>query len=274
MMRLTFLALVLIAQSVFADTLPRPDHIVIVIEENKSFQQIIGSKDAPYINALAQSGLLFTDSHGITHPSQPNYLALFSGSTHNITNDACLLELNGDNLATTLISKNFSFVSYSETMPETAYLGCMSGAYKRKHNPLSNWLALAKLNQPFTTFPQDFAKLPTVALIVPNQFDDMHDGSIAQGDSWLAKNIDQYAQWALTHNSLLIVTWDEDNGSTDNHIATFFVGPMVKPGQSSQHINHYSLLRTISEMYGLPYLGYSNNEKSTSDVWKSVGAKH
>jgi len=271
MMRYILFALVLIAQSALADNLPRPDHIVIVVEENKSFQQIIGSKDAPYINALAQRGVLFTDSHSITHPSQPNYLALFSGSTHNITNDACLLELKGDNLASNLIAKNLSFTSYSETMPEPAYLGCMSGKYMRKHNPLSNWLTLANLNQPYTAFPQDFAKLPTVALVVPNQLDDMHDGSIAQGDAWLAQNIEQYAQWALTHNSLLIVTWDEDNGTAINHIATIFVGAMVKPGESAQHINHYSVLHTISEMYGLPYLGNSAEEKSINGVWKKAG---
>ena len=263
-------ALILVAHSAIADSLPRPDHIVIVMEENKAFRQVIGNKDAPYINALAQRGVLFTESYGITHPSQPNYLALFSGSTHNITNDSCLLELNGENLASSLIAKNLSFVSYSETMPEGAYLGCMHGAYMRKHNPLSNWLTLAKLNQPYTAFPQDFAKLPTVALVVPDQLNDMHDGSIAQGDVWLAKNIEQYAQWALTHNSLLVVTWDEDDGSDSNHIATILLGAMIKPGQSAQRINHYTLLHTISEMYGLPYLGHSAEEKSISNVWKSA----
>jgi acid phosphatase len=273
-MRFALIALMLAAQNVIADPLPRPDHIVIVVEENKSFQQIIGNKDAPYINALAQRGMLFTESYGITHPSQPNYLALFSGSTHNITNDACLLELNGDNLASMLLAKNLSFVSYSETMPETAYLGCMYGAYMRKHNPLSNWLALAKLNQPYFAFPQDFTKLPTAALVMPDQRNDMHDGSVAQGDAWLAQNMERYAQWALTHNSLLIVTWDEDNGSAGNHIATIFFGAMVKSGQSAQHINHYTLLRAVSEMYGLPYLGYSADEKSISDVWKSSAKAH
>ena len=272
-MRFGLIALILVAQSVIADPLPRPDHIVIVMEENKSFQQIIGNKDAPYINALAQRGMLFTESYGITHPSQPNYLALFSGSTHNITNDACLLELTGDNLASMLIAQNLSFVSYSESLPEASYLGCMSGAYMRKHNPLSNWLALAKLNQPYSAFPQDFNMLPTVALVMPNQRNDMHDGSIAQGDDWLAQNIDKYAQWALMHNSLLIVTWDEDNGSAGNHIATVFLGAMVKPGQSAQHINHYTLLRMISEMYDLPYLGHSSEEKSISSIWKSSGTK-
>lgn len=271
---LTLFALVLLAQPAFADPLPRPDHIVLVIEENKAFQQIIGSQNAPYINSLAQRGMLFTESYGVTHPSQPNYIALFSGSTHNITNDSCLLELKGDNLATSLISHNFSFASFSETMPEASYLGCMFGSYMRKHNPLSNWLELAKFNQPFSAFPQDFTKLPTVSLVVPNQQDDMHDGTIEQGDAWLSKNLEQYAQWALTNNSLLIVTWDEDNGSSANHIATIFVGGMIKSGKSSQHINHYTILRTISDIYGLPYIGSSASELSITDVWRSPVLKH
>jgi len=251
-----------------AQPLPRPDHIVIVVEENKSFAQIIGNPDAPYINALTLRGALFTQSYGITHPSQPNYLALFSGYTHGIGSDACPLELGGANLTSVLIDKKLSFVSYAESMPGTGFEGCIHGAYMRKHNPVANWKALAALNQPFSIFPQDFAKLPTVALVVPDQRNDMHDGSVAQGDAWLARNIEPYAQWAMTHNSLLIVTWDEDNGSADNRVATLFIGSMVKRGSSTQHINHYNTLRTIEEMLGLPYLGESAQAKPIGGVWQ------
>lgn len=274
-MWLLFFFLVLIAQSALAaDALPRPDHIVIVVEENKSFSQIIDNKDAPYINALARRGVLFTNSYGVTHPSQPNYLALFSGTTRGIGSNACPLDLTGKNLGSALIAQGLSFASYSESMPETGYTGCMYGAYMRKHNPAANWKELAAFNQPFSAFPQDFTKLPTVALVMPDQLDDMHDGSIAQGDAWLEKNIGQYAQWAMTHNSLLVVTWDEDNGSEGNRIATMFVGAMVKPGKSMQRINHYTLLRMLSEMFALPYLGESAEQKSISDVWLKPGNKH
>lgn len=257
-----------------ADTLPRPDHVVIVVEENKSFSQIIGSRDAPYINTLAQRGMLFTQSYGITHPSQPNYLALFSGSLHGISSNDCPLALQGDNLGGVLIAKGLSFISYADSMPEAGYAGCMVGAYRRKHNPAANWKELTAFNQPFTAFPQDFTQLPTVALVVPDQLNDMHDGSIAQGDAWLAQNLERYAQWALTHNSLLIVTWDEDNGSEANRSATIFVGEMVKPGKSAQRINHYTVLRMLSEMYDLPVLNESNKEKSIADVWQAVAKKH
>jgi acid phosphatase len=262
------LAMLLVAQPAHSAELPRPDHIVIVIEENKSFTQIIANREAPYINELAKRGALFTQSYGVTHPSQPNYLALFSGSTRGIASNACPLDLGGDNLATQLQAKGLSFTSYAESMPEAGYDGCVYGAYMRKHNPVANWKNHAALNQPFSAFPTDFSKLPTVSFVIPDQLNDMHDGSIEQGDTWLKNNIEQYAQWAMKHNSLLIVTWDEDNGSSNNRIATIFVGQMVKPGQYKQRIDHYNLLHTIEEIYRLPYLGKSAGTSAVVEIWK------
>lgn len=251
-----------------AQPLPQPDHIVIVVEENQHFTQIIGNPDAPFINSLTRQGALFTQSHGVTHPSQPNYLALFSGSTHSLTSNVCPLELKGDNLASMLLAKGLSFASYSESMPGAGFEGCAHGPYQRKHNPVANWKELAALNLPLSAFPQDYNQLPTVALVIPDQLNDMHDGSIVQGDTWLAENIGPYAQWAMTHNSLLIITWDEDDGSADNRIATLFYGPMVKQGSSAQRINHYHILRTIEEMFGLPYLGKSKIAMPVSGIWQ------
>jgi hypothetical protein len=251
-----------------AQPIPRPDHIVIVIEENKAFSQIIGYREAPYINELAKRGALFTHSYGVTHPSQPNYLALFSGSTRGISSDVCPLDLSGDNLASTLQAKGLSFTTYSESMPEAGYDGCIYSAYWRKHNPAANWKELAALNQPFSAFPADYTQLPSVAFVVPDQLNDMHDGSIVQGDVWLRKNIEAYAQWAMKHNSLLIVTWDEDNGLSNNRVATIFVGAMVKPGQYKQRIDHYSVLRMIEELYGLPYLNESGSAQMIKSIWE------
>jgi acid phosphatase len=269
----TLLLLAYIAVPAQAQPLPRPDHIVIVIEENKSYAQIIGNTAAPYINELSKRGALFTQSFAVSHPSQPNYLALFSGSTHGIGSDACPQVLSGDNLASALQDKGLGFVSYSESMPRAGFDGCGYGAYMRKHNPVANWKELGTLNQPFSAFPQNYSQLPTVALVIPDQRNDMHDGSIAQGDAWLAKNIESYAQWAMTHNSLLIVTWDEDDGSANNNIATMFIGSMVRPGSSAQRINHYSILRTIEEMMRLAYLGDSGQAKSVAGVWREDARK-
>jgi acid phosphatase len=267
-MKRWLLAMLLVVQPALSMELPRPDHIVIVIEENKSFTQIIGNREAPYINKLAKRGALFTQSYGITHPSQPNYLALFSGSSRGVTSNICPLTFSGDNLASLLQAKGLSFTSYAESLPEAGYDGCIYDAYMRKHNPVANWKELAAYNQPFNVFPTDYAQLPSVAFVVPDQRNDMHDGSIERGDVWLKKNIETYAQWAMKHNSLLIVTWDEDNGSSNNRVATIFVGAMVKPGQYKQRINHYNLLRTIEDMYGLPYMGESADANAVINIWK------
>jgi len=267
----TFLLLVCFVMPVEAQNLPRPDHIVVVFEENKAFAQIIGNPAAPYINGLSRRGTLFTQSFGITHPSQPNYLALFSGTLQGVSNDACPLTLSGENLASALMEKGLSFVSYADSLPKAGFDGCNYGAYARKHNPVANWKEQQILTQPFDAFPKDYRKLPTVAFVIPDLNNDMHDGSIERGDAWLEKNIEAYAQWAMKHNSLLIVTWDEDNGTAKNRIATIWVGPMVKPGESAQLINHYNVLRTIEEMLGLTYLGDSAKVESITGVWQKVG---
>lgn len=266
-MKRWLLAILLVTQSAIGSELARPDHIVIVIEENKSFSQIIGNKDAPYINELARRGALFTQSYGITHPSQPNYLALFSGSTRGITSNTCPLALSGPNLASALMEKGYSFASYSESMPEPGYAGCIWGAYMRKHNPVANWKELAAYNLPFNAFPTDYTQLPTVAFVIPDQRNDMHDGSIAQGDAWLKKNIEDYAHWAMMHNSLLIVTFDEDDGSEGNRIATVMVGQKIKPGKYKQRIDHYGLLRMVEELYGLPLLNESSKAQALNGLW-------
>jgi acid phosphatase len=137
----------------------------------------------------------------------------------------------------------------------------------RKHNPIANWKELAALNQPFSAFPADYSQLPTVSFVIPDQRNDMHDGSIAQGDAWLKQSIERYAQWAMAHNSLLIVTWDEDDGSSNNRIATIFVGEMVKPGQYKPRIDHYGLLHMVEELYGLPLLNESVKVQVIQGVW-------
>lgn len=253
-------------------TLPKPDHVVIVIEENHSFNEIIGSSSAPYINSLANGGALFTKSFAVSHPSEPNYLALFSGSTQGITNDSCPHTFGPPDLGGELIHAGLSFSGYSEGLPSVGSTVCTSGKYARKHNPWVNFIDVPSSdNLPFTSFPAspNFSTLPTISIVVPNLLDDMHDGTIQQGDSWLQQHIDPYVQWAKTHNSLLIVTWDEDDSSQSNQIPTIFVGPMVKPGQYAERINHFNVLRTLEDMYGLPAANNSANVTSITDCWQS-----
>jgi acid phosphatase len=249
----------------------RPDHVVVVIEENRSFEQVMDPKKSDsYIHALAKRGMLFTKSYAVSHPSLPNYLALFSGSTQSVSNDSCRHLFDSDNLATALADKGLSFASYAESLPEVGDKSCIFGAYQRKHNPAVYWQGSrlpASANQRFSDFPQNFANLPTVSFVIPNQLNDMHDGNFQTADEWLKTHIGPYVEWAFKHNSLLILTWDEDNFMGDNHIATILVGPMVKTGTSKQGIDHYSVLRTLLELYELPALGLSREADPIRGVW-------
>ncbi len=255
--------------------IPKPDHVVIVMEENHGYSQVIGSSSAPYINALAQQGALFTNSSAVSHPSQPNYVALFSGSTQGLTDDSCPHTFSGPNLGGQLLTAGLSFTGYSESLPSAGFTGCTDPAwnfwappYARKHAPWINFADVpASSNQPFSSFPSDYSKLPTVSFVIPNQQNDMHSGSIQQADSWLKSQMDGYAQWAKTHNSLLIVTWDEDDNNSGNHVATIFSGANVKTGQYNEAINHYTILRTLEEMYGLAPINNSANVNPITDVW-------
>lgn len=261
----------------FGSTIPRPEHIVICLMENRGYNQIIGSSQAPYINSLTSDnkGALFTNSHGLTHPSQPNYLMLYSGSNHGVTSDSLphTFPFTSVNLGALLINAGFKFTGYSETMPSIGYNGAVSGSYVRKHNPWVNWQTAATngypitVNQPFTSYPANFDSLPTVSFVIPNMLNDMHDGTIAQGDAWLQSNLGPYITWCKTHNSLFILTWDEDNGTTPNQIPTIFIGQKVLHAQYNQYVSHYSLLRTIEDMYGLSYAGNSDTAHAITNCW-------
>ena len=270
-----------------AQTLPRPDHIVIVIEENHTFDQIVGKSKAPYINSLIEEGALFTKYYATRHPSQPNYFVLFSGSNQGIVDDACSEnspKITAQSLGGQLITNGQTFAGYAEDLPGVGSKKCKAGNYRRKHAP---WVSFADVpdsaSRPFSDFPTDFKKLPKIALVIPNMVNDMHDGVFGKrrrnGDVWLRNNLDKYKEWAKTNNSLLIVTWDEDDkpkwvvGETTeppaNHIATIMVGEMVKPGVTSdKQYTHLDLLRTLQEMYGLPPLPGTKDAKVIMDIWK------
>jgi len=126
-------------------------------------------------------------------------------------------------------------------------------------------------NKPFAAYwpttDSGFAAMPTVAIVVPNLLNDMHDGSISQGDAWFWNNLSAYYQWARTHNSLLVLTFDEDDSSATNQIFTLFLGPMVAPGLYANRITHFNLLRTIEDMYGLGYAGAAASASPITVGW-------
>jgi len=142
------------------------------------------------------------------------------------------------NLGNLLIGASKTFTGFSEDLPSAGSTVCTSGAYARKHNP---WVDFSNVpsasNQPFTSFPTNFTTLPTISFVIPNLNDDMHDGTISQADTWLQNNLGAYIQFVKTNNSLLIVTWDEDDGTSSNHIPTIFFGMPVKQGQFGETID-------------------------------------
>lgn len=285
----TFLlaALILFAASKTYAQIPKPDHVVVVILENHAFNQIVGSKNAPYMNTLFKKNncALFINSYAVTHPSQPNYLALFAGSILGITSDDLpkTFPFTQKNLGAELLQHGYTFAGYSEDLPFTGYNGKYTKLYARKHNPWVNWQNSkvngipAKLNLPFKDFPKVFNKLPTVAFVVPNIINDMHDGRepvrTTRGDEWIKDNLGKFIGWSQNHNSLLIVTFDEDNDLEGNHIPTFIYGATVKGGRYNQKINHYNILRTIEDMYKLPYAGASADSSDIKGCWLSTKKK-
>ncbi len=291
-------------------TILSPQHVVVVIEENHSYSQIVGdTTDAPYINntLIGQGGLLYSGSYSPEHPSQPNYLDIFSGSDQGITGDYLPTApqyseplANAANLGAQLLNAKDTFqeynqgfsainntTSYNQTSynPYTGISGAtsaqLSDTYVRKHNAVVNWvnptltsvsgnlLPLSTMSgfSQFPTTAAGYANLPTVSFVVPNLENDMHNGSIATGDTWLSQNMNGYLQWAKTHDSLLLVTWDENNYTLPdgNHIATIVNGDpsLFQAGNSQQVFNSYSVLRTLEDMYGL---GYAGNAATSPDL--------
>jgi hypothetical protein len=121
---------------------------------------------------------------------------------------------------------------------------------------------------PFSAFPMgNYDSLPTVSFVIPNNDDNMHDGSIAQADAWLNRNLSGYANWAVANNSLLILTWDEDDDDSRNQIPTVIYGAHVQPGTYNEQINHYSVLSTLEQMYGLPKTGNAANAAPIGTIW-------
>jgi phosphatidylinositol-3-phosphatase len=295
MHRAGILFLFALSVNAFGQQLPHPDHIVVVIEENKNFEDIIGSANAPYLNELAHRGALLTKSYGLHHPSQPNYLELFSGNQQGVCNDTCPRPIAAPNLASSLIAKHLPnpFVGYAESLPSPPTACSTPKIYGRKHCPWMDFDPPAPTKD-FGQFPTNFSDLPTVAFVIPNLTHDMHnlpsglsdtEKEVRDGDLWLKQHLDAYARWAVTHNSLLIITWDEDGSNylpvkddcehpittlpPHNHIATIIVGAKVIPGgTTAMTVTHYNVLRTIEDMEGLPPIGGSCSVPPIAGIWQ------
>lgn len=237
-----------------------PDHIIFVWFENKGYPQIVGSSSAPYINSLIKKGTLFTSDYALTHPSYPNYIAFFSGSTQGVTTDDCISgqPFKKTTLYDALKTAGVSFRWYSESEPYNYYTDCSYGYYRERHNPTTIFpTTYNTCNKVFSASyfadTSNFKYLPKVVCISPNLMDDMHDGTISAGDSWLKNKLGSLANWCLTHNSVFVVYWDEDNKYYGNRIPVVAVGQHVKAGyQLGTKYDHYNWTKTICSMFKAP----------------------
>jgi hypothetical protein len=268
------------AASQWPSDLPVYDHVVIVVEENKGYAEIIGSPNAPYINGvLVKEGATLTRMFAEEHHSEGNYFWLFSGSNHNVgfRDKIPSSAIHAENLGHELIEAKKSFAGFSEGLSQAgSTVEFDQNQYARKHVPwisFDNVPASSNLRFP-RDFPKDFNDLPTVSFVIPNLIHNMHSASIRAGDDWLRDHLDGYYRWAKEHNSILIVTFDEDSywnrilqgRATDpkspsvrlqNRIPTILAGARIRPGfyDEANGANHVTLLRTLEAMYHLKRAG-------------------
>jgi phosphatidylinositol-3-phosphatase len=245
-------------------------HVVWIWMENASYEQIVGSPSAPYLNELEKKCGLATSYHAITHPSLPNYLAATSGSTWGVTDDAppSAHPLTAESIFGQIAADGMTWRSYEESMPANCDLSS-SGEYAVKHNPAAYYLRLrhqcARWNVPLPHSRLD--GLPSFSFVTPNLCDDMHDCSIATGDAWLRQWVGRIlaSREYVSGTTVLFITFDEGSGSS-NRVATVVVSPTTPRGaRANSMFNHYSLLKTTEQLLGISsYLGHASDRSTTS----------
>jgi phosphatidylinositol-3-phosphatase len=245
-------------------------HVAVIVMENEEYGDIIGSRQTPFIDALARRYALARSMYATTHPSLPNYLALTGGSTFGIDSDCTDCRVAGkSSLADQLSAAGISWKAYMEDLPHSCYRGPGAGEYAKKHDPFMYYTRIADSPAqcrhvvPLTRLAGDerTRSLPQFAWITPNLCHDMHDCAPAHGDAFLSALVPSLLS-ALGRRGLVVLTWDE--GSTDDgccrlaaggHIATILAGPLVRTGaRLSTPVDQYSILQLIEDMLGLARL--------------------
>lgn len=244
-------------------------HIFLVVMENKSYSSVWNKSSTPYITGLGNSYARATNYSAITHPSLPNYLALVGGSTFGIKTNcsrSVSCHTGSRNLMDNLEARGLSWKAYMESMPSGCSLKKTS-KYVPRHNPfiyfdniINDGVRCFGSVVPYRNFSADLASTattPNFAFITPNLCNDMHDCPVKTGDKWLKKNLPAMlnSPACTVDTCLVVLTWDE-GGSGSNKVLTIFAGSAAQTGgvTSANRYNHYSLLRTIETIFGLPAL--------------------
>ncbi len=255
-------------------------HVFDIWMENKGYSQVWNTSSTPYITSLGKAYVRATNFYAITHPSLPNYLDFFGGSNYGITTDcspSSTCHINAKSLADLLEAKGLKWKFYEESMPAPCYL-TTSGNYAPKHNPAvyfddirTNTTRCDSKDVAFSALSTDLGSAsttPNFAFITPNLCDDMHSCSISTGDNWLKSHVPTIlnSPACTVDKCLVVITWDEDNGSYGNHVLTIFAGSGAKTGgvSSSVKYTHYSMLRTVEYIFGLPTL--TSNDANASPM--------
>jgi hypothetical protein len=258
-----------------AQTVPQFDHVIVVVMENRSAERATDPRSCPFTSQFARSWASFQESYAITHPSQPNYIALWAGATLGVTDNSCPARgspFTAENLGHALETAGKTWRAYSEALPGKGSPVCRTkgGLYTRKHAPWTQFKNLNHENErPYADLATDIANgtLPHLAFVVPNNCHNTHDCSLSAGDAWLAGVLPPLVP-AVGRRGLVVLTWDEDDHSADNNILTVFAGPLVRPGTASaRRITHYTLLRTLCDGLGIAPFGEAASEAPITDVW-------
>jgi phosphatidylinositol-3-phosphatase len=240
---------------------PRLERVVVIVMENKSCDDVIGSRDAPYLNGLARRSAFAARSFALTSPSLPNYLGLTGGSTFGITTDCAGCRVRATNLVDQLERAHISWKAYMEGMPAPCYRGVQAGLYVKRHDPFAYYVDVTSRPSrcrrvvPFTQLRADLARraLPRFVWITPNLCDDMHSCPVRDGDRFLSGLVPELER-AVGPRGAIVVTWDEGS-AFGRQIPTIVAGPAARAGaRSLVAYDHYSLLRTIEDAFGLPHL--------------------
>ena len=254
------------------DSVPSLDHVVVIVMENKTYDQARGEA---FTASLITQSSSFTQSHALTHPSQPNYLALWSGSSQGVTNNDCPppgSPFTTNNLGHACEAAGIAWKAYCESLPSVGSSICSDplNLYVRRHCPWTHFSNLNHANEvPFTQLAVDesLGTMPRLAFVIPNDCDNTHDCATSVGDAWLSNQVPRILG-AIGTNGVLIITWDEDDGSGNNRILTVFTGQRVSQGYtSSTAITHYTVLRTICAALGLQPFGAAAGENPIANIW-------
>jgi phosphatidylinositol-3-phosphatase len=253
-------------------SVPRSNHVWIITEENRSYESVIGSQYMPYYNALAKTYALAAQYYANRHSSLPALMWLVAGQdvTTNNNTTSCF---NVDNVVRHLLLQGMTWKSYQEDLPYAGYTGLSWANYVRRHNPLIDFTDVCAPSQnlnsvPYTQLAKDMGNsaTPNYIYITPNLQHDAHDGTRAQADAWLSKEVPKILarpEFQSGGDGLLFIVWDEGNLNTDNRcnastssgcggrVATLVIGPKVKHNFQSQVLYHHeNLLRTVCDVLG------------------------